>query len=203
MSIKNNFAGLTKNIKEKSFLSLVSAFLALIVALYLIFLPAVKQFGKLSQQIRGKKADLSRVQQPSGEYRVLNKETKEMRDKKDLLAAKLFWEKDISRFLNELTRLTSNSEVEFINIKPEASLPVPEKDKELFTKYHFARVPISVKIRGTYDGLLNFLKKVEESDKFIKIEYLNIESGVASLYKHNIDIRFSIVTKEEGAGEKV
>jgi Tfp pilus assembly protein PilO len=202
MSIKKISFGLPKNLEDKSYAYLIGVFLVLAAVLYLVFVPSIRKFGKISQQIRDKKSELSRVQQPSGEYRVLDKETKEMRSRKDLLVGKLLWESDISRFLSELTKLTSNSEVEFINIKPESALPAPEKDKEKFAKYRIVQIPISVRIKGSYEGLVNFLKKVEEGAKFIKIEYLNIESDSSSIYKHNINIRFSIIAKEEKTEEK-
>lgn len=168
---------------------------ALYIIFHFIFLPALKQSRSLVSQIGRKKIDLSKVQTLPGEYEQLANQIDKQKAQLENLKNKLFWEKDISRFLNELTKLASDLPIEFASLKPGAASSVIGKEPK---GYLFAEVPISVALKSGYDNLVEFLRRIEESDKYINIDTLNIESDRSDIYRHNIKMKLIILVKEEG-----
>lgn len=193
---KNDLENIIQQLKTTGILYLMVSAIVCLVMFYLVFLPAVKKFGELSQQIKEKKTNIANIKAPEDEYKSLVEEFGVTASKAADLRERLFWQKDISKFLDELTRLASGSDIEFVSLTPEANPMIVPQDKESAAKYSFVRVPITVKMRGGYNSLLDFLKKVEEGKKFIKIDYLGITSEGNALYKHNMQIKFSIFTHE-------
>ncbi|MFH0857923.1 MAG: type 4a pilus biogenesis protein PilO [Candidatus Omnitrophota bacterium] len=186
-----------KVFQQKDIIAGLTSLLILFLLLYLVFFPAVRQFHSLSREIKNRTIDLTRVKSPVQEYQVLEAEASNMGKQIDGLKNKLFWEKDISKFLNEITHLASSG-IELISFKPESSLPALGKEESAFgDKYKFSQTPISVTLKSGYGDLVEFLKKIEEAEKFIKIEALTIENDPDNIYQHNVNIKFSIFTKEE------
>ena len=113
-------------------------------------------------------------------------------------------EKDISKFLSELTHLASDLPMEFVSWRPEAVVSVlttaedkkDKKDKKVLD-YSIMQAPISVVLRADYNSLVNFLKRIEEADRFIKIDTFIIEPDQRNIYKHNIKMKLGIFIKEE------
>jgi Tfp pilus assembly protein PilO len=174
---------------------------ALYITFHFIFLPALKQSRSLASQIGRKKIDLSKVQTLPGEYEQLASQIDKQKAQLENLKNKLFWEKDISKFLNELTKLASDLPIEFASLKPESASAVIGKDKGIQKEpkgYLFAQVPISVALKSGYDNLVEFLRRIEESDKYINIDTLNIESDRSDISRHNIKMKLIILVKEEG-----
>lgn len=193
---KSELENIIQQLKASGVLYLVISVLVCLVIFYIVFLPAVKKFGELSQQIKEKKANIVKIKAPEDEYRLLVEELGKTASKTEALRERLFWQKDISKFLDELTRLASGLDIEFLSLMPEANPMIPPQDKEYAAKYSFSRVPITVKMRASYNNLLEFLRKIEEGKKFIKIDYLGITSEGNIVYKHNIQVKFSILTQE-------
>jgi len=173
-------------------------FLLLGIMFCFIFLPALRQSRLLSKQIKDKRTNLTKMQTLTSEYSRLEAEIKNTREKAQLLKNRLFWEKDISRFLSELTRLASDLQIEFVSLKPESVSSLQQKEKiESQKGYLFAQVPILVVLRSNYGDLVRFLKRIEETDKFIKIESLSIESEQRDIHKHNVKMTLSIFVEEK------
>lgn len=168
---------------------------------YFIFLPALKGAGTLSKQIKEKKKNLSTAQPPSDEYSLLEDKVKGEKEELDTLKKRIFWEVDISNFLNTVTQLASELQIEFVSLKPEKREPSPspsEKGKKVPQQSTLlTAVPIAIIIRGSYGDLIKFLKRVEEADKLININTLNIEADRRNIYRHSIKIGLGIFNKNE------
>jgi Tfp pilus assembly protein PilO len=197
---KNDLENIIQQLKTTGVLYLLISVLVCVLIFYIVFLPAVKKFGELSGQIREKKTNIANIKAPEDEYKTLVEELGVTASKAAALRESLFWQKDISKFLDELTRLASGSDIEFVSLTPESNPAMSPQDKEYAAKYSFSRVPITVKMRASYNSLQAFLRKIEEGRKFIKIDYLGIHSEGNIVYKHNIQVKFSILTQEV-AGE--
>jgi|GEM_PF-2550943 len=179
----------------------VVSFVSAFIAFSFILVPAIRQFSLLSMQIKQKKRDMAKVQIPADNYKLSELNDKMEKAKNDLEAARdrLFWEKDISRFLNELTLLAAGLQIEFVSLKPETYIPLKEKvtvAKEA-QEYLFTQVPISVILKGSYNDLLQFLKRIEDLNKFIKIDALRIESDRSDISRHNIKMMLSVFSQEK------
>lgn len=176
-------------------------FLLLGIVFYFIFFPALRQSRLLSKQIKDKRTNLTKMQTLTSEYSRLEGELSNTGEKIQILKNRLFWERDIGRFLNELTRLASDLEIEFVSLKPESVSSLQQKDKKARIEsqkgYLFAQVPILVVLRSSYDDIVKFLKRIEETDKFIKIDSLSIESEQRDIYRHNVKMTLSIFVEEK------
>lgn len=183
----------------------------LFLCIYFVFIPALKGHHALAKRIRDKKVDLGRVKTTAADYQLLKKEISDQKDKLSELKQKIFWEKDISGFLDELTRLASDLRVEFVSLKPETIKqesapppPVMEGDLDAAVKpkepapYALTQVPIAVVLKSSYNDLIVFLKRIEAGSKFISINSLSIESGEQNIYKHIARIDLSIFLEKGG-----
>lgn len=196
MGLTGNFIKKISSDKQASLVVSIIYFLVLCLIFYFIFLPAFKQSRLLSRQIKEKRLNLTKVKVSTNESSLLEEQISKTKEQLEIIKNRLFWEKDISRLLNELTQLASGLEIEFVSLKPEAVYLPVEKDKKESTDYLLAQVPISVSIRSNYDNLVKFLRKIERADKFIKIDTLNIESDQRNIHRHNIKVSLSIFTRE-------
>ncbi len=183
--------------KQTALVSVVVSFLITGLILYFVLMPAFKQSRLLSSQINDKKAQLIRVRSSSGEYKQLEDETNKAKKELEKVKNSLFWEKDISRFLNQLTEFASDLPLEFVYLKPESPVfPSPlESDKKVTLGYSLTQTPVSVTIKSSFADLVKFLSRVEQAEKFIKIDYFTIDSDRANIYKHNIKMNLSIFGK--------
>lgn len=179
---------------QKVLIAVGISFVTLYITFHFIFLPALKQSRLLVGQIEKKKTDLSEVQALPGGYEQLLSQIDKQKTELENLKNKLFWEKDISKFLNELTKLASDLPIEFTSLKPESAKEIQKEPKG----YLFAKVPIAVALKSAYGNLVEFLRRIEESDKYINIDTLNIESDRSDIYRHNIKMKLIILSKEEG-----
>ncbi|MCM8801648.1 MAG: hypothetical protein NC912_06620 [Candidatus Omnitrophica bacterium] len=187
--------------KQKIVYHYLISFLALFVVLYFIFFPGVRQFFSLGGELKEKIQTLNRVRIPKGEYDAFVEKKENVRTELDLIKRRLFWEKDIGKFLNELTQLASILPLEFVSLKPESAVYVVKKEDKKKDKksalYTILEIPISAVLKGNYDSVLNFLKRIEQSDKFIKVDTFSIESDINNIYRHNVKIRLGIYVKED------
>lgn len=176
---------------QKVLIAVGISFVILYITFHFIFLPALKQSRLLASQIGKKKIDLSQVQALLGGYEQLASQIDKQKTELENIKNKLFWEKDISKFLNELTKLASGLPIEFTSLKPESAKEIQKEPKGY-------QVPIAVALKSAYGNLVEFLRRIEESDKYINIDTLNIESDRSDIYRHNIKIKLIILSKEEG-----
>lgn len=187
-------------LKSLPIVNIAVPFLILFLAGYFVLLPAIKQHGALAGRIKNKELDLAFVQVSNAQYAALKEDIKDKESQVAQLKKRLFWEKDISKFLNELTRLASDLQIEFVSLKPQAQAAPQDKapkDKEQ-KDFLLTKVPIEVTFRSSYNGIISFLKRIEEGEKFIKIDSIAIESQASDIYKHNIRMKLSILI-EQGA----
>jgi Tfp pilus assembly protein PilO len=183
---------------QKAIATIVFSVLFLCAIFYFAFLPSLKQSLSLTNQLKEKKTDLTKVHISSEEYNLLEGQIKDQKGKIVILKEKLFWEKDISKFLNVLTHLAADLPIEFVTLKPEAVVLPDKKDTKNKNEAQFAQVPISVTLRASYGNLVEFLERIETSEKFIKIDTLNIESDQSNIHTHNIKMGLNIFIKEDG-----
>lgn len=209
MGLINNILGRPNRDQKTLIFTIVIACLALYVTFYFIFLPALKKDTALSRQIKEKKISLSGAQMPAAEYSLLEDKVKNIQEELQILKNKIFWEKDISRFLNTVTQLAADLQIEFVSLKPEklqpGALPVDAKKKDKKGKKDnkdkqvalLRPVPITIILRSSYADLIKFLERIEESEKLINIYTLDIEADPSNIYRHNIKMGLGIFNIEQ------
>ena len=172
--------------------AVIASLIGLPLLVYFAFLPALRNFQSLSQQVADKKTGVTALKTPREEPEVVEEKVKKLKEQIEALKGEVFWETDISRFLNQITQLASDLKINFVSLKPEAASSSSEKGKELPDDYLLTEVPISLTIKSNYDDLVEFIKRIEQSDKFIAIESLTIDTDRQDIYSHNVRIDLSI-----------
>jgi hypothetical protein len=189
-----------KNQVIASAVSVAVPALILFGVVYFFLIPVVKSNILLKRQIKDKKQELGVVQVPIKEYGSLKEDMNKKNAELSGVKNELFWEKDISKFLNELTRLASDLQIEFISLKPE-SLTRPQEDPEADKKdsqeTKFLIIPISVAFKSSYMDTMVFLKRIEAGQRFIRIDSLNIESETGNILKHLTKMQLSIFIEND------
>jgi len=187
---------LPDKIKNIPILSTIISLGCLSAIIYFLLIPALAERNKISQQIKNKRLDLIKVKTPDSEYANLREDLDKRNLERQELKKSLFWERDTGKFLNELTRLAEDLNIEFVYLKPETiSVANEQKDKK---EKILVQVPIDVAIKSSYNDTINFLKRIEEGKRFIRIDSLNIESGRGNIYEHTTRMQLSIFI-EKGA----
>lgn len=192
--------------KKTLYAAVFISFVVLFVIFYYVFLPALKQSRALSIKIKEKRTELTRTQIRTSEYKFLEDQIGKAKEQLGTLKKKILWERDISSFLNEVTKLASGLKIEFVNLKPESlSMFQQEGNKgpgrgarKAPADYLSAKIPIAATMRSTYSDLVSFLERVEEANKFITIDAIILESSSSDIYKHNIRMTLSIFVEDKG-----
>ncbi len=183
---------------QKTLFLIVVSLVILLLIIYLAFLPVLKQSLNLTKQIKEKKTDLSKVQISKEGLTRLEEEVTSLNNRIVISNERLFWDKDNSRFLDKLTQLAVDLPIEFVTLKPEAAVVSGKKDAEDANAPQLTRIPFTVTLRANYNNLVEFLERIETSEKYIRINTLSIESNTEDMNKHNFTIELNIFTKEAG-----
>lgn len=191
---------------QKLLLGIIVSLSVLFLTVYYVFLPAIRSSYALTKQIKEKKVDTTKIQIASDEFEKLAKKINGLRQQSGTLDEKLYWEEDISKFLDKLTQLAADLNIEFVSLKPESVIQPPKskdkKDKKESRENLLAQVPITVSFKASYSNLVEFLKRIEEADKFIKIDTFSIESEQKEIHKHNIKMLLVIYIKGHAVSDE-
>ena len=209
---------LDKN-KQKLILLSFIALLVLYVIVSFLFLPSVKQVRELSTQIKEKNLDINKKKEETESFAKLSEETDKLKDELKEAKSKFLWDSDSSHFLDEFTKLAHDLQMEFVLLKPEKSVKVvnkqlakdakqpskdkkkdaqKEKDKQGTLSSNLVQQPIKVTVKSDYSDLVKFVKRIEELDKFIRIDSLSIDSGQEDINKQNINLSLTIFNQGSG-----
>ncbi|MFH1397536.1 MAG: hypothetical protein ABIH27_03170 [Candidatus Omnitrophota bacterium] len=184
--------------------------------LYLVFSPALKRYRELNKQFKVKSVDLVKLEGLIKESALLKQELDKDKADIELIKYELFWGKDAGNILAELTLLADGLEIEFVSVKPEPMVipkpkaPEKKKSSKVAAKQKdsqakkaekeelpdFPYIPISVDINSGYENFIKFLSRIEEADRFIKINTYTIESGLQDIYRHKVRMKLVIYTEE-------
>ncbi|MEW9082002.1 type 4a pilus biogenesis protein PilO [Caldanaerobacter subterraneus] len=183
---------LTKREKFLIYFALVFAFFAIYYQFYLI--PKLSEIDNLSQEIKLKRQILSQVSSLKGEnlQKSLAKWEKEVEE----LNAILPDEKDAEFVILDLQRMASDSGVKIRSINFE-NASQEEKNKE--QKEEFAVTPISVTAFGSYDGLISFMKSLQESRRLLTIQSFEMQKDQNSENLFLNVLLFAYSMKDSGA----
>lgn len=183
--------------QQSVFITVIIAAVSLVVIVYFVLFPSVRNFQQTAQQIKDKKTGLTALKTPAEEYGSLEEKVKALKDRGEALKNKLVWESDISSFLTRITQLASDLKIDFVSLRPEVKSSPSENLKGLSDDYMLTEVPIVLIIKSNYGDLIKFLERIEQSDKFIGVESLSIDTQPLDIYTHSIRMDLSIFTKEK------
>lgn len=173
------------------------------MALILIFIsynalkPTIKDLGVTSKKIKKGEVIAPDVAKYQEEYGNLEIRIKKLKQEIENSRERLFWKKDISVFLEKLTHIAEQLSVDFISIKPGIG-PSPIMSEGANGEQGRAMVKsfVNIKMRTGYRELIDFLGRVESSDKYLRIDKINIASGTKDTSRRDIAISLSLFSAE-------
>lgn len=158
------------------------------------FFSKIKRINKLSRDIRKIKNELRGF----GDYQA---KLKDLEDKLSLWQKKttekaryIFWKEDISFFIKEITNIAKLLSIEFFSID---SHPVEEVKSFPDLKIKILKIPLSISMQENFFKLIDFLKNIENFNKFVKIENVRISTQQNDIYHHRINIFISVLVERK------
>ncbi|OQX86807.1 MAG: hypothetical protein B6D55_05135 [Candidatus Omnitrophica bacterium 4484_70.2] len=155
----------------------------------------IEKIRKIRKEIKKIKKELIGFGNYREKLKSLEDEVSYWKSKVEKEKGYLFWKDDISLFVKEITKIAKILSIEFFSIDSH-----PSKKVATFPTLGISieKMPLSISICENFSKLVEFLKRIENFDKFVKIEKMRIESGKEDIYHHQIRLMVSaFVLKKE------
>lgn len=179
----------------------VFTIVGIIGAFYIMAMPPAKALFSVNAKIKKGRLIIPDASTYRSQYKELEKEIEAITQQIAKSKERLFWKKDIAFFLDRLSQIAEQLAVDFISIKPSLS-PEPiisddsgGKDDKQKTVLMF-RNPINITMKAGYAELINFLARVEDSDRFLRIDELTIDPDNKDVLKRNVKMVLSIFSAD-------
>ncbi len=156
----------------------------------------IEKVRKIRRDIKKVKKELVGFGDYQEKLKSLENKVSYWKDKVEKEKEYLFWKDDISLFIKEITKIAKILSIEFFSIDSH-----PSKKIATFSDLGMSieKMPLSISMRENFFKLVEFLKKIENLDRFVKIEKIRIESEKEDIYHHQIRLMVSgfVLKKEE------
>lgn len=173
--------------------ALLGAGLAL--ASFIMVMPMIGEISKMNAKIKKSQLIMPDPVSYEKEHRELNARIEEIKKKITESKEKLFWKKDIALFLEKLKNASKEISVDFISIKP-GLLAEPIRSKENNEAILMYKNLTNITVKAGYKELVSFLKRIEESDKFLRIDSIDISVEKGDIFKRNVSMVLSIFSAD-------
>ncbi|HDZ76780.1 MAG TPA: hypothetical protein ENH41_01685 [Candidatus Omnitrophica bacterium] len=175
----------------------IGVVLLLLFVSYTKVKPTIKDLGVASTKIKKGKVIAPDVAKYQEEYKNLEVRIEELKQEIENSRTRLFWKKDISVFLEKLTYIAEALSVDFISIKPSLEpSPVMSEWAGEDQSAVMVKSSVNIKMRTGYKELIDFLGRIESSDKYLRIDEINIVSNTKDMLKRDITISLSLFSAE-------
>ena len=142
--------------KRKDLLVGLGFFLiTIILAKKVIYAPQEEKINLLKEKIREERKKVS-----------LLKEIEQIEQDISFYQKKISPRKEVSWVLDEVTKIAKDAEIKIATLEPQ-----PPEDIGIYT-----RLPLKLKVECSYHELGNFLSRLENSEKFLRVDSMQIES---------------------------
>lgn len=157
--------------------------------------PSIRALNNLGKQISQARADLKKTEaliakKPQMDSQLISLQT-ELEDLKSALP--LYSE--MPNILQDISRLAGESKVKILKVEPmrqeRLTKTQPKQSEARSALPIYMGIPIKIEAKGGYHSLGRFINKIENSENFMSIADLNVESNPVDMYSH--DIRLLIV----------
>ena len=194
--MKNLKEQIRKNQKLITYILILVCFL--FTDLRLFIMPSINSLKHILPQMSRLKRELNIAKSTIRNMPVHKQQIVELQEKLSLHKKKFSTEKQISSLLKELSDMAKNSEVKIVTIKPYP--PIIGKENDVSTGA-YSKFPILVKAVCGYHQLGIFLSRLENSDTFMRVTdiRINSEPKVSSEHPVYMVINTYIIT-ETGDG---
>ena len=152
-----------------------------------VILPSLKSWAAFKKKVqrRGKELQLryntiQQDRQPKDEIAAIEQA---YRDLEQIFFAR----DDTSQAIKAIADISQDLQIDFISLTPQSSqkLEGPLQEKPEFSLW---KTPILIKIKTSCLKLIDFLKRIEKSNKFIKVENLRIKKNSSNVLIHDVEM---------------
>lgn len=169
--------------------------LVLVIGFYIIFMPNLRELILVNSKLRKGQMIAPDVSGYRKQYAELEEEMASISREISKNKERLFWKKDIALFIEQLSRVAEQIQVDFISIKPVSNPePVTAGDEEKTVLMY--RRPVTITLKADYRGLIDFLARVEDSERFFRVDELTIEPDTRDILKRNVTMVLSIFSAD-------
>ena len=132
--------------------------------------------NKLTRELKGAQGDVGRI----GSLRKdIESHNKKIERYEKILPA----EQEIPTLLENLSDMARASNVKIVGITPSIT-----KSENTQSNKTYEEIPILISAKSGYHELGNFLAKLENSDRFMKVVDIKIRSSAATPKRHDVDL---------------
>ena len=158
----------------------------LIIYVYLFLKPSFAALADLIPKVRKYKTEIRALRNDLPFMDKFEEKKRLMREKLAGYEEKLSREKEIPALLESLSKLARTSRVKILGITPLTKRPVAQKKGVAGGGAIYEEVPISVSAQSGYHELGNFISRLENDKRFMRITDINIRANSSNPKRHEI-----------------
>ena len=186
LNIDSIFAMLKLDKNKKETLYLVGGVFFLIIFIYLfIFVkPKVGEFISLFRETNTLRSDINETKDILSREALYKKRLMDMQGKVVLYEEKLPAEREVSIMLEELSKMAKETYVKILGISPVETLTRVDKDQDK----PYKELPIMINAHSGYHQLGQFINRMENTGRFMKISDIDIRANPNNKKEHSVDL---------------
>lgn len=173
----------------------VFAALALVIGFFIIFMPLVEELTSLNSKIRKGEKIAPDASGYRRQYAQMEKQIETLSQEITQGKERLFWKRDISFFMEKLSNIAEQLTVDFISIRPSLTPEPVRADNKEGTVLMY-RHPVTITMKTGYGELIGFLARIEDSDRFFRIDELTIVPDTKDILKRNVTLILSVFSAD-------
>lgn len=189
--------------KEHLYLGIIFSLAVLLLFLFFkISLPNLKAVQGLLAQSALRAKELKDRKETLAQVDKLKEELRRVEEDYESFTQKFFLQPQDLDMVKIITELTAGLKIEFISLQPLAlvKLDMSNHKEAGFLKFFqkekmdffIWEMPVMIKLKADYANLLELVKKLEGSSRFIKIKRFQIKKETASPLVHNLEFTLSM-----------
>ena len=184
---KIDITNITKLIKEKNqVLVLFILVIAIILAAYFYFFlkPEIGALRKVLPKVAGLNKNIKEADKLIDNIDSFKTKIADLKEKVGQYETRLPTKKEISSILNHLSALASQEDIKITGIKELKTIKGEMQEGE----QAYSGVPIEIDMKSGYHQLGKFINEIENSDRLMKIDDLEIKSSSENLTEHDVKL---------------
>lgn len=163
--------------------------------IYQGILPGIKTLDSLKKELKQKKVELERRYNTALENKKLIKEIAETEKSYENFSRMLFPLADISNAVKEITNISQDLQIEFISLAPSPPAELARSSPEI--GFYLWGTYVAIRMKTNYEKLLDFVKRIETSVKFIEIESFQVKKNPANLAVHDAQMTLLVYSLQQ------
>ena len=173
-------------------------------------LPNLKLYAAVVGEVRDKKKQLQIRKETISQITKLKQEITEIDEEYKNFTQKIILQPGTFEAVKVITDIAKGIKIEFLSLKPLPleRLELASREDEGFSlffqkegkDFFLWEIPIAIKIKSSYINFLDFIKKIEDDQRFLKIKNIQLKKDPSTALAHNIEVTISMFSLPIEAG---